>query len=364
MEPRGGLLFRWYEDDDVRTITVLNQGSGDLHWSITPAGPDAPWLTISPLSGTNETVLTVSIDRTGLADGGYQGTYQLTSNGGEFYIYIILGVRTVPQLSVSNRPIQFDFMGGTRRFTVGNSGPPTLTWTVSSNASWITLEPQSGTERGEVIVEMDPNNMPDGYRAGTITIDSNAGSHEIDVSYDPTRPTVNGRLGVYADVNGIQCNITDDEVGLLSLYVVQTATTGASGAAFSAPLPACMTGAAWIGDTKPFGVSLGDSQTGLSVGYGACMTGPIHVATINLFASGTSASCCALTVVAHPSWEDIHTLDCDSNLRFGQGLTSFVNGDATCSCMSLARVEETTWGKVKAMYQTEPEPASTQRGKR
>lgn len=68
------------------TFTVSNSGGGTLNWSAAE-NPDETWITsVSPGSGSlnagEEDIVTVTVDRTGLADGSYTGTISVTSNGG------------------------------------------------------------------------------------------------------------------------------------------------------------------------------------------------------------------------------------------------------------------------------------------
>ncbi|MCP5105074.1 MAG: hypothetical protein GY950_16925, partial [bacterium] len=57
-------------------VWITNIGSGTLNWT---AGVDASWLTCTPMSGTGSGVVTISVDRTGLAEGTYNGTVTLTA---------------------------------------------------------------------------------------------------------------------------------------------------------------------------------------------------------------------------------------------------------------------------------------------
>jgi len=92
--------------------------------------------------------------------------------------------------------------------------------------------------------------------------------------------------------------ITDNAPGLLSVYVVHVATAGATACQSKATKPACMT-ATYLSDTNPFGVVIGDSQRG-AVAYGSCLSGPIHVQTINFF--GTEPRpVCTYTVTCDPN---------------------------------------------------------------
>jgi len=159
-------------------------------------------------------------------------------------------------------------------------------------------------------------------------------------------------IGLYADAQGTQCNIVDNATGLLPIYVVHVASVGAGGYAFSAPKPACMVGAIFLSDTDPFGMFLGNTQTGVVIPYGPCETGPIHVTTMNFFAFGTSEPCCSYPVLGHPDFDPTNPLvfDCANQAYLAQGLTATINGNATCPCGYPVPLEETSWGRVKALY--------------
>ncbi|MEE9268716.1 MAG: hypothetical protein V3V49_00485, partial [Candidatus Krumholzibacteria bacterium] len=156
-------------------------------------------------------------------------------------------------------------------------------------------------------------------------------------------------IGLFADDGGMDCQIIDDEPGVLNIFVVHTAPDGATASAFSAPMPACMVGATYLSDTCPF-LCPGNSQTGTSRAYGGCLSGTIHVLTMSFFVQGTSEPCCAYPVLPHPELGLIIVEDCDGNPIPAQGAAATVNGDATCPCQAPVPVEATTWGAVKALY--------------
>ena len=167
-----------------------------------------------------------------------------------------------------------------------------------------------------------------------------------------------GTLGLYTDPAGTDCRLTDTSAGALRVYVVHDATQGASGVSFSAPTPACMIGATWVGDDRPYPVTLGSSQGGVSIGYGRCETGPTHVFTVIYFTAGTSSNCCLYPVLDNPIFPSgrIEVTNCDTrdlHIVYGTiGVVSTVNGDATCACIvrSTASRHESSWGRVKTLY--------------
>lgn len=61
-----------------QTISITNTGGGTLDWT---ASDDAPWLTVSPASGTAPSTLTASVDISGLTAGTYNGTITISATG-------------------------------------------------------------------------------------------------------------------------------------------------------------------------------------------------------------------------------------------------------------------------------------------
>lgn len=59
----------------AQEVWVHNSGDGTLNWQ---AGDNAAWLTCSPASGTNNGIITVSVNPSGLAPGVYTGTISIT----------------------------------------------------------------------------------------------------------------------------------------------------------------------------------------------------------------------------------------------------------------------------------------------
>jgi len=161
-----------------------------------------------------------------------------------------------------------------------------------------------------------------------------------------------GNIGLFADNAGADCNIVDNAVGLKPIYVVHVNAANVSAVQFSAVVPACF-GASFLSDTAVWPVTVGNSQTGVAVGYGVCLSSPIHVLTINVFAQGLASTCCQMTVAPHSaaSSGEIEVVDCANDLfLLGTiGGTVTINPDGSCMCS--IGTEETTWGQVKALYQ-------------
>ena len=161
-----------------------------------------------------------------------------------------------------------------------------------------------------------------------------------------------GQIGVYADAAGAQCDIFYGNYGLTWFYIVHTATTGARGVRFSAPAPVCLAEAQWVYDQSPYTITAGDSQNGVTVSYGSCVSSPIHVLSIPYFSVGLGAPpCCLYPVLPDPGAASgqIEVVDCEGATVLAEGLVSTVNGNATCPC-GIVPTASTTWGQIKALY--------------
>jgi len=148
--------------------------------------------------------------------------------------------------------------------------------------------------------------------------------------------------------------------GLLAYFVVHALAPGVTASEFAAPRPACMD-AVWLGDTQVFGVTIGDSQTGVSIGYGACLATPVHVLTILYYAEFEVLPCTCYPVLPAPASGASTPLavDCGNNLLPANGERAVVNPDPNCGyclpvidCRPCGTVgtESATWGSVKAIY--------------
>lgn len=159
-----------------------------------------------------------------------------------------------------------------------------------------------------------------------------------------------GSIGIFADNAGLGCNLADPGPALTPYYIVHVNTPGATASQYSAPKPTCFT-AQWLSDTNAFPVTVGNSQIGVSVGYGSCKVSPILLQTLNYFTNGATPNCCYYPVLADPTATPpgIYVVDCQDQLLTATGGKGIIKSLQTCNCNVPA--EETTWGQVKALYE-------------
>jgi hypothetical protein len=160
-----------------------------------------------------------------------------------------------------------------------------------------------------------------------------------------------GRVALYGDAGAVSCGIPSG-TGLIPVYVFHIGTSAATGCQYSAPKPVCMTGGSWLADTNPFPVTIGSSQTGVSIGYGTCRAEPILVQTIQYFVAAATPPCCIYEVLPDPTADPpgLYMVDCSENLFSPVGQSGVINEQAACLCADIIPVQESSWGQIKALY--------------
>lgn len=152
------------------------------------------------------------------------------------------------------------------------------------------------------------------------------------------------------------CTLAGNGVGPTSIHAFLIGPTGTTAVLFAAYIPACWSGATWLGDVlaEPW-LTLGTTQEdgGLSVAFGECRSLPLYLGTVNFF--GVAGSPCCEFPVTHPTvWQNFATpaqvVDCDFTEHDASGGRVIVNADSSCPCDQPLAAEESTWGRVKALY--------------
>ncbi len=164
-----------------------------------------------------------------------------------------------------------------------------------------------------------------------------------------------GSIGVFADTGGTNCEIYDSAPGLITTYVVHVYTPGATASQFKLDCSTWNNGV-WthLGETYPYTSVIGNTQVGVAIAYGTCVASPNLIATVNWFGNGLASTCQFCQVVADPTAvpPGIYVADCEDppNVLTATGGDVVINPvDPDCRCNIPAK--ETSWGKMKALYQ-------------
>ncbi|HEX5132181.1 MAG TPA: hypothetical protein VFX92_06830 [Candidatus Krumholzibacteria bacterium] len=158
-----------------------------------------------------------------------------------------------------------------------------------------------------------------------------------------------------------------DIPGLSTLYVFHQNLNAATAVRFRIQSGPGVT-MTYVSETHPFPQTLGDTQTGITVCYGGqCLIGEQLLATVTYMSYGTSADCSKVLIVPHPDAETVEEMDCDflPQQVAAWDFTLYAvpeGGDCPLSwphtidgtpkafgCSPVA-AEETTWGRIKALY--------------
>ncbi len=170
----------------TQTLTVSNPGSGAVTWT---AAATAPWITISPSSGTTPAQVVVTIDSSGLAGGSNSGAINFQASGGSssFTAQVNVLVQVNPaqaHLLLSPRLLTFSGVAGAtltpQSTQVSTDQPVTATFTAgdASNPTWLTLNPTAGSVPGTVSASVNAAGMPAGLTVASPPVSLSTGQFD------------------------------------------------------------------------------------------------------------------------------------------------------------------------------------------
>lgn len=160
-----------------------------------------------------------------------------------------------------------------------------------------------------------------------------------------------GVVMLYSDPGFTTCDATPAP-GLFTVYVVHEVTNGAKAVQFKLEEN---TGGSllYIADQPQFPLVIGNSQTGIAVSYGGCFNNQINAVNILYQVLSAPPVCSGMTTVADPNAPtgEIEATNCNDVKTFPNGAFLSFSDDGTCLCGEIVPIEETNWGRVKALYQ-------------
>jgi hypothetical protein len=125
-------------------------------------------------------------------------------------------------------------------------------------------------------------------------------------------------VGVFPDEGMSTCEFPDSGGGLSVAYVVLTNSIPLKQISFRAPIPGCLGGPVnFVFESSPYAVT-GDSQTGITIDFGGCITAPATILTIYYFPA-PSDPCCPWQVFSHDGLtSQLELVDCNDVTRSGE----------------------------------------------
>ena len=158
-----------------------------------------------------------------------------------------------------------------------------------------------------------------------------------------------GSIGVFSDEAGTNCNLVD-AAGYAYVYLWHVNTTGALASEFKLIRPAGWAYQFGSRDLDFLQIGFPDADDGVAYSYITCQTGSFWLETLIYSADGSSPVCSNTVYITNvPSKTNIEVINCSDVRLNATGGALVVNGDGSCPCN--VPVEETTWGKVKSLYQ-------------
>lgn len=164
--------------------------------SFTASVSGAPWLTVSPSTGTTPATITVSSSVTGLSAGTFTGTITVTGNGLTTTVPVTFTVKSSSAFTVSPASLSFSAtLGGaspsSQSLTLSATPAATFTATVSG-ATWLTVAPATGTTPATLTVSSSVTGLAAGTFTGAITTVANGITHTVPVTLSVTSTVAGG----------------------------------------------------------------------------------------------------------------------------------------------------------------------------
>lgn len=157
-----------------QTVNVTAGGASTAWGVITSAA----WLTATTSAMTTPGSVTLSVNASGLSTGTYNGTVSVYAPGASnspLTIPVTLSLQSAV-LAVSANSMTFfgatTFNPAGQNLSITNGGLGTLTWTGSSNSTWLSLSPASGTAPSTPTVNVNSSSLATGSYSGNLSINS------------------------------------------------------------------------------------------------------------------------------------------------------------------------------------------------
>ena len=190
---------------DSETELPRNDGKSTLKWEISTG---TKWIKINPTSGTSTKDIAsvlISVDRTGLSKGDYNGSINITSNGGTATIKVNMSIKGAV-LKVTPSTLDFGEIETSKELFISNETEiGSITYSIQPSVNWIILSSNEGTvdtntDKIKVLVNRDGLATND-YNE-KLTINTKDGRKEISVIVKQIERTV-AKVGIGSSFSDI-----------------------------------------------------------------------------------------------------------------------------------------------------------------
>jgi hypothetical protein len=187
--------------NSTEQITV----SSNVNWS---ASDNAPWLSVSPISGSNSGTITLTAISANTSSNSRNGTVIITGDGITRTVTVTQsGIPITPSLTVDPTSLTLASVSNSSgQINVTSNG----SWTASDDASWLSVNPASGSNNGSItITATSANPSTTNTRSGIVTISGGGITRTVTVTQskttncDPGWQNPTGKqysMGIYAQV--------------------------------------------------------------------------------------------------------------------------------------------------------------------
>jgi hypothetical protein len=303
---------------DARAVDVVGQTTANLAWTaasgpVTGYGvyvakngaafPSAPSFTVSGTAATvsgayNDTVVVrvAAFDST--------GSYGPQSPSSDSIHFVQGTTTTPPAITLSGSSLSTSASAGSSpaagSFTVRNSGGGTLSYSISSNASWLTVSPASGTattETDTISLTYSTSSLAAGSYTGTVTVAGGSGVTSKTLTVNLTIAAVTSSPSIVLSTGAISLTAVQGQNAASQTFTVRNG----GGGTLSWSVTDNQT---WAGYSPASGTSTGENDT-VTISFGTSMFTPgTYTETVTVSGgSGVPAKTVVvtLTVVAPPT---------------------------------------------------------------
>lgn len=184
------------------------------------------------------------------------------------------------------------------------------------------------------------------------------------VNYGVAFAQIEGSIFISEQASDFDCSLLDATPGLRTIHVLHTLSPGAKASRFRIVSGPGVT-MTYVSEVHYFPMTVGNTQSGISICYGDCLAGDHLLVTMTYMAYGTSSYCSKVQVAGHPASGNVEAIRCnDVPVRMYMEDLSVSATLGGCGCpfarsipgtpqyfdCSPVPVEQKTWGAIKALY--------------
>ena len=196
------LMFSGVAGGSAPGVQTINLSSAISGLAVN-ASSSAPWLSVTPSTGSVPSLLQVTADPGSLSSGTYSGSIAITAPNAvpsisTVTVTLTVAAATPAALGVSTQNVSFAATQGsaalTRQLQVTNTGAGSLSFTVAtSRAPWLTISAASATATpsspASLTITATPTSLAPGTYSGTVAITGAGRTINVPVTLSVSAPT-------------------------------------------------------------------------------------------------------------------------------------------------------------------------------